>query len=102
MTQGHTHESWDHPGRFKDRAKPLKNRDFSQRAFTVGIGGPVAVNETAAVPGESLIGVGERDLVAKIADCEIAAAQISRCADRSSCDRVANRLPGSSRAIRNQ
>jgi len=47
MTQGHTHEIWDHPGRFKDRAKPLKNRDFSQRAFTVGIGGPVGSGKTA-------------------------------------------------------
>ena len=40
MGSGHQHESWDTPGRYKDRARPLGNRDFKDRAFTVGIGGP--------------------------------------------------------------
>lgn len=44
---GHSHESWVHPGRFQDRARPLRNRDFSSRAFTVGIGGPVGSGKTA-------------------------------------------------------
>jgi urease accessory protein len=43
---GHTHEHHDHPGRFHDRDRPL-DRDFSQRAFTVGVGGPVGSGKTA-------------------------------------------------------
>jgi urease accessory protein len=45
---GHTHESWAHPGRFRDR-EPSRRRDFEQRAFTVGIGGPVGSGKTALV-----------------------------------------------------
>jgi urease accessory protein len=45
---GHHHEHWDHPGAFADRAPPLV-RDFAQRAFTVGIGGPVGSGKTALV-----------------------------------------------------
>ena len=43
---GHTHEHMDHPGHFHDRDRPL-DRDFSQRAFTVGVGGPVGSGKTA-------------------------------------------------------
>ncbi|MDB6015786.1 MAG: Urease accessory protein UreG [Pedosphaera sp.] len=43
---GHTHEHLDHPGHFQDREKAL-SRDFSQRAFTVGVGGPVGSGKTA-------------------------------------------------------
>lgn len=43
---GHTHEPMDHPGSFELREQPLQ-RDFSQRAFTVGIGGPVGSGKTA-------------------------------------------------------
>ena len=43
---GHTHEHLDHPGHYHLREKPL-NRDFTQRAFTVGIGGPVGSGKTA-------------------------------------------------------
>ena len=43
---GHTHEHLEHPGHFHQREKPLK-RDFRQRAFTVGIGGPVGSGKTA-------------------------------------------------------
>jgi urease accessory protein len=42
----HTHEHLDHPGHFQDREKPL-GRDFNQRAFTVGVGGPVGSGKTA-------------------------------------------------------
>jgi urease accessory protein len=42
----HEHEHWHHPGRFEDRAAPTR-RDFAQRAFTVGIGGPVGSGKTA-------------------------------------------------------
>jgi urease accessory protein len=45
---GHTHEQWTHPGRFRDR-EPSKRRDYVQRAFTVGIGGPVGSGKTALV-----------------------------------------------------
>ena len=43
---GHTHEHADHPGHFHDRDLPL-DRDFKQRAFTVGVGGPVGSGKTA-------------------------------------------------------
>lgn len=43
---GHHHEHLDHPGRFHERAQSL-TRDFQQRAFTVGIGGPVGSGKTA-------------------------------------------------------
>jgi urease accessory protein len=43
---GHTHEHHDHPGHFYERESPL-DRDFNQRAFTVGVGGPVGSGKTA-------------------------------------------------------
>ena len=43
---GHTHEHLDHAGHFHERDLPL-NRDFTQRAFTVGVGGPVGCGKTA-------------------------------------------------------
>ena len=45
---GHGHEHWTHPGRFRDR-QPTRRRDFGERAFTVGIGGPVGSGKTALV-----------------------------------------------------
>jgi urease accessory protein len=47
MSSTHSHEVWDHPGRFQDRPRTLRNRDFSARAFTVGVGGPVGSGKTA-------------------------------------------------------
>jgi urease accessory protein len=48
---GHSHEHWAHPGRFRDRGSPQGRdpRDYDQRAFTVGIGGPVGSGKTALV-----------------------------------------------------
>ncbi|MCA2980499.1 MAG: urease accessory protein UreG [Myxococcaceae bacterium] len=43
---GHTHEHWLHPGLFHERDAPL-DRDYTRRAFTVGIGGPVGSGKTA-------------------------------------------------------
>src|ERR1043165_7489220 len=43
---GHTHEHLDHPGHFHEREQPL-DRNFSERAFTVGVGGPVGSGKTA-------------------------------------------------------
>ena len=43
---GHTHEPMDHAGHFHERDAPLR-RDFHQRAFTVGVGGPVGSGKTA-------------------------------------------------------
>lgn len=43
---GHTHNHSDHPGHFHERELPL-DRDFQQRAFTVGVGGPVGSGKTA-------------------------------------------------------
>ena len=42
----HTHDHLDHAGHFHDRERPL-DRDFSRRAFTVGVGGPVGSGKTA-------------------------------------------------------
>jgi urease accessory protein len=42
----HEHEHLLHPGRFHAREHPLR-RDFRQRAFTVGVGGPVGSGKTA-------------------------------------------------------
>eukprot|EP00611_Tribonema_gayanum_P026355 TRINITY_DN625_c0_g1_i2.p1 TRINITY_DN625_c0_g1~~TRINITY_DN625_c0_g1_i2.p1 ORF type:complete len:262 (+),score=48.70 TRINITY_DN625_c0_g1_i2:47-787(+) len=44
---GHTHEHLEHAGCFHDREPPLNSRDLKDRAFTVGIGGPVGSGKTA-------------------------------------------------------
>ena len=46
---GHTHEHLEHPGLFAERGQPLPNRDYQQRSFTVGVGGPVGTGKTALV-----------------------------------------------------
>ncbi|CAI5457753.1 unnamed protein product [Closterium sp. Yama58-4] len=43
----HSHEPLDSAGSFALRAPPLANRDLGERAFTVGIGGPVGSGKTA-------------------------------------------------------
>jgi urease accessory protein len=43
---GHTHEHWAHPGFFRERETRIP-RDYRERAFTVGIGGPVGSGKTA-------------------------------------------------------
>ena len=45
----HSHEPFESPGDFALRESVLGNRDFSQRAFTVGVGGPVGTGKTALV-----------------------------------------------------
>lgn len=42
----HTHEHLDGPGHFHSRVVPL-SRDYTSRAFTVGVGGPVGSGKTA-------------------------------------------------------
>jgi urease accessory protein len=42
----HHHEQLDHPGRFGEREEPLA-RDYNERSFTIGIGGPVGSGKTA-------------------------------------------------------
>lgn len=44
---GHTHDRMDSPGSFPHRDPPKSDRDFTKRAFTVGIGGPVGSGKTA-------------------------------------------------------
>ncbi|KAJ3196097.1 hypothetical protein HK101_010118 [Irineochytrium annulatum] len=45
---GHDHEQLDSPGKYEDREAPLfDERDWKERAFTVGIGGPVGSGKTA-------------------------------------------------------
>ena len=46
LHSGHQYEHGNGPGHFHDRDMPL-HRDFSQRAFTVGVGGPVGSGKTA-------------------------------------------------------
>jgi urease accessory protein len=46
---GHTHEVMDSPGEFRLRELAKVDRDFHQRAFTIGIGGPVGSGKTALV-----------------------------------------------------
>ncbi|KAH0985405.1 hypothetical protein GBA52_012582 [Prunus armeniaca] len=43
----HSHEPIYSPGYFSRRAPPLLTRNFSERAFTIGIGGPVGTGKTA-------------------------------------------------------
>lgn len=45
--QPHRHDELAHAGRFEHRARMRADRDFTQRAFTVGIGGPVGSGKTA-------------------------------------------------------
>jgi urease accessory protein len=47
-SHGHTHEQLEHPGFFRAR-EPRKARRYDERAFTVGIGGPVGSGKTALV-----------------------------------------------------
>jgi len=45
---GHEHPAWDGPGHFQGRDLP-RARAFGDRAFTVGVGGPVGSGKTALV-----------------------------------------------------
>ncbi|EJU03156.1 urease accessory protein UreG [Dacryopinax primogenitus] len=48
LEHGHTHEHLEHAGKFGDRVLPDYNhRDFKERGFTIGIGGPVGSGKTA-------------------------------------------------------
>jgi urease accessory protein len=64
----HTHEHYAHAGRFAERDAP-QPRDFAQRSFTVGIGGPVGSGKTAlllalcrALRDEHKLGVVTNDI----------------------------------------
>lgn len=46
----HSHEPIESPGYFSRRAPPLVNRNFNERAFTVGIGGPVGTGYFLNLP----------------------------------------------------
>ncbi len=68
---GHTHEQWVHAGFFHERDKP-KHRDYGERSFTVGIGGPVGSGKTAlllalcrALRAEYSLGVVTNDIFTK-------------------------------------
>ena len=43
----HTHEELTSAGDYHQREESLRSRDFSHRAFTIGIGGPVGSGKTA-------------------------------------------------------
>ncbi|KAH7103398.1 urease accessory protein ureG [Auriculariales sp. MPI-PUGE-AT-0066] len=45
---GHTHEHLDHPGKYAERDMPnYGGRNWEERGFTIGIGGPVGSGKTA-------------------------------------------------------
>lgn len=45
---GHTHEFMEHPGKFAERDLPdYSQRNWDERGFTIGIGGPVGSGKTA-------------------------------------------------------
>ncbi|KAM0753711.1 urease accessory protein UreG [Meredithblackwellia eburnea MCA 4105] len=45
---GHTHEFMEHPGKFSERDLPdYSGRNWKERGFTIGIGGPVGSGKTA-------------------------------------------------------
>jgi urease accessory protein len=45
---GHTHEHYEHAGKYGEREMPdWSGRDFKERGFTIGIGGPVGSGKTA-------------------------------------------------------
>lgn len=45
---GHTHEHLEHPGKFAERDLPnYSGRNWKERGFTIGIGGPVGSGKTA-------------------------------------------------------
>lgn len=46
---GHTHEKLENAGHYDTRPRRLSHRDYEERAFTVGIGGPVGSGKTALV-----------------------------------------------------
>ncbi|MCP3943427.1 MAG: urease accessory protein UreG [Desulfobacteraceae bacterium] len=48
---GHTHQIRKNPGDFALRELVSENRDFKQRQFTIGIGGPVGSGKTALLKG---------------------------------------------------
>ncbi|KAJ3290379.1 hypothetical protein HK104_006818 [Borealophlyctis nickersoniae] len=48
LEHGHSHEHLEHPGRYEEREAPVyTGRDWKERTFTVGIGGPVGSGKTA-------------------------------------------------------
>lgn len=48
LDHGHTHEHLEHAGKFAERDLPdYSSRNWTERAFTVGIGGPVGSGKTA-------------------------------------------------------
>ncbi|GKU02243.1 urease accessory protein [Fusarium langsethiae] len=52
---GHSHEILDGPGSFLGREMPIvEGREWSERAFTIGIGGPVGSGKTALMLALSL------------------------------------------------
>lgn len=78
---GHSHEVLTSPGIFAKRALPIHpgNRDFRQRAFTVGIGGPVGSGKTALMlalcrffTGKSVLGKAQPELAGEVSSiCSI-------------------------------
>jgi urease accessory protein len=73
---GHDHDHLSAPGEFRLRELIRPDRDYNQRAFTIGIGGPVGTGKTAlllafcrAMRGQYSLGVVTNDIFTR-EDCE--------------------------------
>ncbi|KAF2460258.1 urease accessory protein ureG [Lineolata rhizophorae] len=86
---GHSHEILEGPGSFLGREMPImEGRDFKQRAFTVGIGGPVGSGKTAlmlalcrALRDRYSVAAVTNDIFTR-EDCEFLTAQAALPAER--------------------
>lgn len=74
---GHTHEHMEHPGFFADREPPLLQRELTERAFTVGIGGPVGSGYVVDVRRWSNSEKHGHTLVVKQMSCQELSGQMS-------------------------
>lgn len=85
---GHSHEPFASAGEFAAREMLVADRDFSQRSFTVGIGGPVGSGKTALLQAlcerlrdELSLGVVTNDIFTR-EDAEFLLRHESLAADR--------------------
>mmetsp|Transcript_6133 Transcript_6133/g.25949 ORF Transcript_6133/g.25949 Transcript_6133/m.25949 type:complete len:270 (-) Transcript_6133:3154-3963(-) len=50
VDHGHSHEAMENPGRYTERDEPVTiGRNFRERSFTIGVGGPVGSGKTKLV-----------------------------------------------------
>ncbi|KAK2671168.1 CobW/HypB/UreG, nucleotide-binding domain [Fusarium oxysporum f. sp. vasinfectum] len=80
VEHGHSHEILDGPGSFLGREMPIvEGREWSERAFTIGIGGPVGSGKTALMLALSLALRKEYSLAAPSPPPRIRAIETGGC-----------------------